>query len=300
MFMCFLALEEKKKDLMSMMSGDEASRETSTHIHIEPSQGWVGLQLRELWRYRELMYFLTWRDIKVRYKQTLLGIAWAIIQPLMTMVVFSFIFGELAKIPSEGIAYPLFTFAGLVPWTFFANALTQSSNSLVNNANLIQKVYFPRLIIPISSVLAGVVDFFLAFVVLAGLMAFFGVLPSLAVLTLPLFLLLALITSLGVGLWLTALSVQFRDVRYVVGFLVQFWFFITPVTYSSTMLEGNWRLLYGINPMVGVVEGFRWALLKSGQPPDTLVYVSAGIALLIFTGGLFYFRRMEKTFSDVI
>jgi lipopolysaccharide transport system permease protein len=298
--MCFLALEEKKKDLMSMMSGDEASRETSTHIHIEPSQGWVGLQLRELWRYRELMYFLTWRDIKVRYKQTLLGIAWAIIQPLMTMVVFSFIFGELAKIPSEGIAYPLFTFAGLVPWTFFANALTQSSNSLVNNANLIQKVYFPRLIIPISSVLAGVVDFFLAFVVLAGLMAFFGVLPSLAVLTLPLFLLLALITSLGVGLWLTALSVQFRDVRYVVGFLVQFWFFITPVTYSSTMLEGNWRLLYGINPMVGVVEGFRWALLKSGQPPDTLVYVSAGIALLIFTGGLFYFRRMEKTFSDVI
>lgn len=297
---CFLALEEKKKDLMSMMSVDEASRETSTHIHIEPSQGWVGLQLRELWRYRELMYFLTWRDVKVRYKQTLLGIAWAIIQPLMTMVVFSFIFGELAKIPSEGIPYPLFTFAGLVPWTFFANALTQSSNSLVNNANLIQKVYFPRLIIPISSVLAGVVDFFLAFVVLAGLMVYFGVLPSLAVLTLPLFLLLALITSLGVGLWLTALSVQFRDVRYVVGFLVQFWFFITPVTYSSTMLEGNWRLLYGINPMVGVVEGFRWALLKSGQPPDTLVYVSAGIALLIFSGGLFYFRRMEKTFSDVI
>lgn len=283
-----------------MMSVDEASRETSTHIHIEPSQGWVGLQLRELWRYRELMYFLTWRDVKVRYKQTLLGIAWAIIQPLMTMVVFSFIFGELAKIPSEGIPYPLFTFAGLVPWTFFANALTQSSNSLVNNANLIQKVYFPRLIIPISSVLAGVVDFFLAFVVLAGLMVYFGVLPSLAVLTLPLFLLLALITSLGVGLWLTALSVQFRDVRYVVGFLVQFWFFITPVTYSSTMLEGNWRLLYGINPMVGVVEGFRWALLKSGQPPDTLVYVSAGIALLIFSGGLFYFRRMEKTFSDVI
>lgn len=270
------------------------------HIHIEPTSGWVGLQLKELWRFRELAYFLTWRDIKVRYKQTLLGVAWAVIQPLMTMVVFSFFFGELAQVPSDGIPYPLFTFAGLVPWTFFANALTQSSNSLVNNANLIQKVYFPRLIIPISAVLAGVIDFLLAFLVLLGIMFYFGVIPSMAVLTLPLFLLLAFITSLGVGLWLTALSVQFRDVRYLVGFLVQFWFFVTPVTYSSSMLEGQWRLLYGINPMAGVVEGFRWALLKSGESPDSLIYVSAGIALLIFVGGVFYFRRMEKTFSDVI
>ncbi len=270
------------------------------HVHIEPSHGWRGLQLKELWRYRELVYFLTWRDIKVRYKQTLLGAAWAILQPLLTMVVFSFFFGELAQVPSDGLPYPLFTFAGLVPWTFFANALTQSANSLVNNANLIQKVYFPRLVIPISSVLAGVVDFLLAFLVLCGIMIYFGIFPSIAVVTLPLFLLLAFITSLGVGLWLTALSVQFRDVRYVVGFLVQFWFFLTPVTYASTMLEGRWRLLYGINPMVGVVEGFRWALLKSGERPDALVYVSAAIALLIFISGLFYFRRMEKTFSDVI
>lgn len=276
------------------------SNHPRTHIHIEPTTGWVGLRFKELWRFRELIYFLTWRDIKVRYKQTLLGIAWAVIQPLMTMVVFSFFFGQLAQVPSDGIPYPLFTFAGLVPWTFFANALTQSSNSLVNNANLIQKVYFPRLIIPVSAVLAGIVDFLLAFLVLLGIMVYFGVFPSLSLLTLPLFILLAFITSLGVGLWFTALSVQFRDVRYVVGFLVQFWFFITPVTYSSSMLEGQWRLLYGINPMVGVVEGFRWALLKSGESPDSLIYVSAGIALLIFIGGLFYFRRMEKTFSDVI
>ncbi len=269
-------------------------------IIIEPSHGWVSLRLRELWAYRELFIFLVWRDIKVRYKQTILGVAWAIIQPLFTMVIFSIFFGALAQIPSDGIPYPIFSYAALVPWTFFANGLRHSSASLVGSANLINKVYFPRLVIPISTVFAGVVDFLLAFAVLILMMWFYGMTPSLAVLWLPLLLLLALVTSLGVGLWLTAMNVQFRDIAYVVPFLVQAWMFATPIAYPSSLLEEPWRTIYGINPMVGVIEGFRWALLGTDTAPGPVIYVSAFVALLLLVSGLFYFRRMERSFADVV
>jgi lipopolysaccharide transport system permease protein len=269
-------------------------------LRIEPSRGWVSLKLDELWEYRELLYFLTWRDIKVRYKQTALGAAWAIIQPFFTMLVFSLFFGRLAKVPSDGIPYPIFSFAALVPWTFFANGLSQSSNSLVGSSNLITKVYFPRLAIPISAVLSGVVDFVLAFIVLLGMMAYYGVAPTLNVLWLPLFLLLALVTSLGVGLWLSALNVEYRDVRYVLPFVVQFWMFATPIAYPSTLLSEPWRNLYGLNPMVGVIEGFRWALLGTNTAPGPIIIMSSLAALLILAGGAFYFRRVEKTFADLV
>jgi lipopolysaccharide transport system permease protein len=253
-----------------------------------------------LWEYRELLYFLTWRDIKVRYKQTVLGAAWAIIQPFFTMVVFSVFFGRLAKIPSDGVPYPIFTYAALVPWTFFAHGLSQSSSSLIGSANLIRKVYFPRLVVPISSVLSGAVDFVLAFIVLLGMMLYYGIVPTINTVALPLFLLLALITSLGVGLWLSALNVEFRDVRYVVPFLVQFWLFATPIAYPASLLHEPWRTLYGLNPMVGVVEGFRWALLGTNTAPGRIVALSALVTLALFVGGAFYFRRMEKTFADIV
>ncbi|MGH8056988.1 MAG: ABC transporter permease [Candidatus Entotheonellia bacterium] len=269
-------------------------------LRIEPSRGWVPIKLRELWEYRELLYFLVWRDVKVRYKQTALGAAWAIIQPLMTMVVFSLFFGQLAKIPSDGIPYPIFSFAALVPWTFFAQGLSQAANSLVGNAHLIKKVYFPRLVVPISSVHSGLIDFALAFVVLLGMMLFYGMVPTARLLWLPLLLLLAVITALGVGLWLSALNVQFRDVRHAVPFLMQFWFFATPIAYPSSLLPEPWRTLYGINPMVGVVEGFRWALLGSVSVSDLVIACSTLIAVGLLIGGAFYFRRMEKTFSDVV
>jgi len=267
---------------------------------IRPSRGWISLNLRDLWEYRELLYFLTWRDIKVRYKQTVLGAAWAIIQPFFTMVVFSLFFGKLAKVPSDDIPYPIFSYAALVPWTFFANGLSQSSTSLVASANLIQKVYFPRLVVPISAVISGGVDFVLAFVVLVGMMLFYGIVPTAAVVWLPLLLLLALVTSLGVGLWLTAMNVQFRDVRYAVPFLVQAWMFATPIAYPSSLLDEPWRTVYGINPMAGVVEGFRWALLGTETAPGPIVLVSALVAVVILISGAYYFRRMEKTFADVV
>src|SRR5258705_9854969 len=269
-------------------------------LRIEPSKGWVPLKVRELWEYRELLYFLVWRDIKVRYKQTALGAAWAIIQPFFTMVVFSLFFGRLAKVPSDGIPYPLFSFSALVPWTFFANGLSQSSNSLVGSANLITKVYFPRLTIPIASVLSGIVDFVLAFIVLVGMMLYYGMMPTLKDLWLPLFLLLALITSLGVGLWLSALNVEYRDVRYVVPFITQFWLFVTPIAYPSSLLHEPWRTIYGLNPMVGVVEGFRWALLRTNTTPGPIIAVSSTAAVVILITGAFYFRRMEKTFADIV
>jgi lipopolysaccharide transport system permease protein len=268
-------------------------------LRIEPSRGWVSLKLKELWDYHELLYFLTWRDIKVRYKQTVLGAAWAIIQPFFTMIVFSLFFGRLAKIPSDGIPYPIFSYAALVPWTFFANGLSQSSNSLVGGANLIKKVYFPRLVMPISGVVSGVVDFILAFIVLLGMMLFYHILPSANIIWLPFFLLLAFVTSLGVGLWLSAMNVQFRDVRYVVPFLTQFWLFATPIAYPSSLLPEPWRTLYGINPMVGVVEGFRWALLRTDTAPGPIIIVSTLASLAILVSGAYYFRRMEKTFADV-
>ncbi len=268
---------------------------------IRASRGWAALRLRELWEYHELLYFLIWRDVKVRYKQTFLGAAWAIIQPLFTMLLFTLFFGTLAKIQSDGIAYPLFSYTALVPWTFFASGLAQSSNSLVGSAHLIKKVYFPRLVVPIATVLAGAVDFVLAFVVLLGMMAYYGVAPGLQVLWLPALLLLALATSLGVGLWLSALNVQFRDVRYIVPFLTQIWLFATPIAYPSSLItDPFWRTLYGINPMVGVVEGFRWALLGVRPAPGPIIFVSTLMALLILVSGLFYFRRMEKTFADVV
>lgn len=266
---------------------------------IEPSPGWGALKLTELWEYRELLYFLIWREIKVRYKQTALGAGWAVIQPLATMMVFSVFFGKLGKIPSDGIPYPIFSYTALLPWTFFANGMSQASNSLVGSANLITKVYFPRLVMPLSGVLSGLIDFAIAFFVLLGMMVFYQVWPTTAVVWLPLFLLLALITALGVGLWLSALNVQYRDIRYVVPFLVQFWLFATPIAYPSSLLSEPWRTIYGLNPMAGVVEGFRWALLGS-NPPGAMLAVSASVAILLVTSGLYYFRRMEKTFADVV
>ena len=270
-------------------------------IRIQPSQGWVSLKLNELWQYRELLYFLVWRDVKVRYKQTVLGAAWAIIQPFFTMIVFSVFFGELAKVPSDGIPYPIFSYAALVPWSFFSQGLSQASNSLVGGARLIKKVYFPRLAMPIATVLSGTVDFVLAFIVLLIMIFAYGIVPTINVLFLPLFLLLALITSLGVALWLSAMNVQFRDVRYTVPFIAQFWMFATPIAYSSSLIENRLlRTLYGINPMTGVVEGFRWALLGTDTAPGPIVIVSSAVALALLVSGAFYFRRMEKTFADVV
>jgi lipopolysaccharide transport system permease protein len=261
----------------------------------------VSLRLKELWEYRELLYFLTWRDIKVRYKQTVLGAAWAVIQPFFTMLVFSIFFGKLAKMPSDGIPYPIFSYAGLVPWTFFANGLTQSSNSLVGSSNLIKKVYFPRLVVPLSAVLGGLPDFAVAFAVLLGMMAYYGIIPSvLSLVFLPLFLLLAFTTAVGVGLWLSALNVEYRDIRYIVPFLTQFWLFATPIAYPSSLLSQPWRTIYGLNPMVGVVEGFRWVLLGSGSHPGPVIFASAAAAAVILVTGAFYFRRMERNFADVV
>lgn len=288
-----------KKNFLSYISETFKPEEISV-IRIEPSRGWVSLQLKELFRYQELFYFLIWRDIKVRYKQTVLGAAWAVIQPFFTMVVFSLFFGRLAKIPSDGIPYPIFSFAALVPWTFFANGLDHASNSLVNNANLIKKVYFPRLTIPLAAVLSGIVDFALAFIMLVGMILYFGIIPSINVFWLPLLLFLALITSFGVSLWLSALNVQFRDVRYIIPFLTQFWLFVTPIAYPSSLLPEPWKTIYGINPMVGVVEGFRWALLGANTAPGPILIVSSFAALSILISGAYYFRHMEKTFADVV
>lgn len=283
-----------------IQAGAVDARPGVPHFRLEPSEGWVSLKLRELWRYRELLYFFTWRDIKVRYKQTVLGASWAILQPFFTMVVFSLFFGKLAKVPSDGIPYPIFSYAALVPWTFFANGLTKSSNAMVGSGGLIKKVYFPRLVVPLAAVFSGAVDFVLAFLVLLAMMAFYGIAPTGQVVFLPLLLLLALITSLGAGLWLAALNVQFRDVKHTVPFLVQAWLFASPIAYSSSLLDEPWRTLYGLNPMAGVVEGFRWALLGTETAPGPIVAVSSSVALVLLIGGAFFFRRMEKTFADVV
>lgn len=287
-------------DPVTQLNLPQSTSTDSPSFRIEPAQGWTAIGLRELWEYRELLYFLTWRDVKVRYKQTVLGAAWAIIQPLFMMVVFSLFFGRLAKVPSDGIPYPVFTFCALLPWQLFAHALTESSNSLVGNQNLITKVYFPRLVIPIAAVLGGAVDFLIAFVILILLMLYYGIVPGWAVLTLPGFLLLALITALAVGLWLSALNAKYRDVRYTISFLVQFWLFATPVVYPSSLIPEKWRPLYGLNPMAGVVEGFRWALLGRSQPPGLMLWISISVVVLMLVGGLYYFRRMEQQFADVV
>ncbi|MEP6740892.1 MAG: ABC transporter permease [bacterium] len=285
---------------MSAISNQQAEISSLPTFSIDPPTGWTSIGFRELWDYRELLYFLTWRDVKVRYKQTALGAAWAIIQPLFMMLVFSLFFGRLAKIPSDGIPYPIFTFCALLPWQLFAHALTESSNSLVANERLITKVYFPRLVVPIAAVLGGLVDFAVAFAILLVMMFYYGIVPSWAIVTLPGFILLAVMTALGVGLWLSALNVKYRDVRYTINFLIQFWLFATPVAYPSSLVPAKWRALYGLNPMAGVVEGFRWALLGKQEAPGAMLWVSVAVVIVILVGGLYYFRRMEQEFADVV
>ena len=267
---------------------------------LRASKGLVKLNLREVWAYRELLFFLTWRDVKVRYKQTALGAAWAILQPLLTMVVFTVFFGRLAKVPSDGIPYPVFAFAALLPWQLFAHALSESSNSLVGSQSLITKVYFPRLVIPISAVLAGLVDFAVAFTVLLVLMWYYAIVPTPAILLLPFFILFAIVTALAVGLWLSSLNVKYRDVRYTIPFLTQLWLFATPVAYPSSLVPEQWRSLYGLNPMAGVVEGFRWALLGKAEGPGPLLAVSVLAVAVLLIGGLVYSRQTERTFADVV
>jgi lipopolysaccharide transport system permease protein len=269
-------------------------------FRIQPSRGWIGLNWRELWKHRELLYFLVWRDLKVRYKQTVLGAAWAIIQPLATMLVFTLFFGRLAKMPSDGLPYPLFCYTALVPWTLFVTGLGDSANSLVASSRLIKKVYFPRLIIPLATVLAKLVDFCLAFAVLVGMMVYYEIAPSLSWLGIPFFIMLALTVSLGTGLWLSALNVEFRDVRYVLPFIAQFWMLATPIGYPSSLVPEPWRTVYGVNAMVSVVDGFRSALLGAPAPSVLTVAVSSVTALAVLASGVFYFRRMEKTFADIV
>jgi lipopolysaccharide transport system permease protein len=269
-------------------------------IRIEPSSGWTALKLNELWEYRELLGIFVWRDLKVRYRQTVIGALWAVVQPFLTMVIFSVFFGRLAGVPSDSIPYPIFSYAALVPWTFFANSINMASNSLVNNAEMIKKIYFPRLTMPFASMLAGLVDFILAFIILIGMMLYYGFVPTINILWFPLFLLLSMMTALGVSMWLSAMNVQFRDVRYMIPFITQAWLFATPVAYPSSMLSEPWRTIYGINPMVGVVEGFRWALLGTNTAPGPLMIVSFAVAIVILISGVYYFRKMEKIFADII
>lgn len=269
-------------------------------VHIKPRNKWASLKLDDLWRYRELLYFFAWRDLKVRYKQTVLGAAWAVLQPFLTMVVFSIFFGRLAEIPSDNLPYPVFAYSALVPWTFFANSLTHASNSIVSNAGMVKKTYFPRLTLPVATVMTGLIDFSLALCVLIGMMLYFRIVPTINIVWLPLLLLLALITSLGASLWFAALNVRFRDVRYIVPFLVQFWLFLTPIAYPSSLVPEQWRLIYSLNPMVGVVEGFRWALLGTDTTPGPIIIVSSLVALFMLVAGTFYFRNMERSFADIV
>lgn len=276
------------------------------YLVLRPSKGWASLNLRDLWAYRELLFFMTWRDLKVRYKQTALGVSWAILQPFLTMVVFSIFFGNLAKVPSDNVPYPVFAFVGLLPWGLFAKALNDASRSLVGHQSMVTKIYFPRLILPVASILAGIVDFLIASLVLAGIIAYYvwkGQMQftwSLSLLTLPLFLLLALTTALGTGLWLSALYVRYRDVGHLLPFLSEFWRILSPVVYSTTLIPERWRLVYALNPLSGVLNGFRWAILRTPTGPGPDMIISTGVALLLLVSGLFYFRRMERTFADTI
>ncbi len=269
-------------------------------IYIKPSSGLAALNLRDLWIYRELVFFMIWRDIKVRYKQTMLGAAWAVIQPILTMLVFNFVFGTVAKVPTEGIPYPIFSYTALLPWGLFTAALNNASRSLTSNTNMVTKIYFPRLVLPLASVLGGLVDFAIAFVILIVMMIYYKVTPTAAIWTLPLFLLLTVVTALGVALWLSAINVQYRDVNYVLPFLTQFWLFLTPVAYSAKVISDKWQIVYSLNPMAGVVNGFRWALLGTNTGPNLYMAISIGISLIFLITGLFYFRSMEKTFADTI
>ncbi|GAB4485791.1 MAG: ABC transporter permease [Anaerolineales bacterium] len=273
-----------------------------TTVYIKPTSGLAALNLRDLWLYRELVFFMIWRDIKVRYKQTALGAAWAVLQPVLTMLVFNFLFGNIAKMETDGgIPYPIFSYTALLPWGLFSTALNSASRSLTSNQNMITKTYFPRLVLPMASVLGGLLDFAIAFVVLIGMMFYYDITPGLnAIWALPLFILLAIITALGIALWLSAINVQYRDVGYALPFLSQFWMFVTPIAYSSKVISEQWQVVYALNPMAGVVNGFRWALLGVGNPPDMLIGISTAISLFILVSGLFYFRNMERTFADTI
>ena len=276
------------------------SKEREPTVMIQPRKVFLHLDLQAVWQSRELLYFLIWRDVKIRYKQTMLGATWVIIQPLMTMVIFTVIFGQFARIPSDGLPYSIFIYTALLPWQYFSQAISRSSDSLVASAHLITKIYFPRLIIPISAVLAPLVDFAIAFVVLLGMMAWFGISPYWNALFLPLFLLLALITALAVSLFLSALNVKYRDVRYTVPFLIQVWMYASPVVYPVSIMPAQWRLLYSLNPLVGVIESFRWALLGKGSPDFSIMVVSGTVVVVLLLGGIIYFREMERTFADVI
>ena len=266
---------------------------------IEPTSGWMNLNTGELWAHRELIYFLVWREIKVRYKQTALGAVWAIMQPLFTMLIFSLFFGKLARMPSDGAPYPVFVLVALVPWTFFANGMGQAANSLVNSANLVGKIYFPRLAVPIAAVVAALVDFAVAFSLVGIALVWYQIMPTGALLLLPVLIVLTFMLALGIGFWLAALNVEYRDIRYVVPFLTQLWMFATPIAYPSSLLSDHWRVVYGLNPMVGVIEGFRYALLGTGNPGPVLM-ISAAMALALVVSGAFYFRRMEQGFADII
>jgi lipopolysaccharide transport system permease protein len=269
-------------------------------LRIVPPRGWLDIDFKELWAARELLYFFVWRDIKVRYKQTAIGAAWAVIQPFMTMVVFSLFFGKLAKMDSHGLPYPIFYYSALLPWTYFAGALQQATSVVVDQQHVITKVYFPRLVLPLAAVTSGLLDFTISFLVFVGIMVWYRIKPGPALFLFPLFLLLAVLTALGVGLWLSALNALYRDVRYVIPFLVQFWLFASPVAYPSSLVPEHWRWLYGLNPMAGVIEGFRWALTGHGQPPNVMLAVSTGMVLLLVVGGLAFFHRMEGTIADVV
>jgi homopolymeric O-antigen transport system permease protein len=267
-------------------------------IRIEPPRSLFELRLREVWAYRELLYFFVWRDVKIRYKQTAIGVLWVILQPVLNMLVFTLFFGRLAKLPSDGLPYPVFYFAALIPWTYFSSSLTSTTNVVVESQHLITKVYFPRLILPISSVLSGLVDFAIGFVVLAIFCFAYRIVPTFTALWLPVLLLLALFTALGVGLWLSALNALYRDVRYVIPFVITFWMFASPVAYASSLVPARWRWLYGLNPMAGVIDGFRWAITGRGQAPGLLMLASAFAVALVFLGGIFFFNRMETTVAD--
>lgn len=289
-----------------MTPSDLSTQPLPPLIILRPSRGWTALNLRDLWRYRELVYFMTWRDLKVRYKQTLLGVSWAVLDPFLTMVVFSIFFSGLAHVPTDNVPAPVFYFVGLLPWGLFAKALNNASRSLVSHQNMVTKIYFPRLILPLSSVMAGVVDFLIGCLVLVGIMAYYGLTGQMqivitpALLTLPLFLLLTLVTALGVALWLSALYVQYRDVGYLIPFLSEFWRILSPVVYSATLIPDKWQIIYALNPMAGVLNGFRWAILGTPTGPGMDMLISTGVAVVILVTGLFYFRRMEKTFADTI
>jgi lipopolysaccharide transport system permease protein len=267
-------------------------------VRIEPPRGWLDLRLSEVWAYRELLYFFVWRDVKVRYKQTVIGVAWVVLQPLLTMGVFTLFFGRLAKLPSDGLAYPVFYFTALVPWNYFATALQACTAVVVDNQRVITKVFFPRLVLPLSAVVSGLVDFAIGFIVLGVVLTVYGIRPGLAALWLPVLLLLAVLTALGVGLWMSALNALYRDVKYVVPFLMQFWMFASPVAYPSTLVPQRWRWLYGLNPMAGVIDGFRWTLTGHGQPPGLPLLASTGAVVLVLLGGLFFFQRMEGSIAD--